>query len=178
MKHTLAIAALVLGLAACKPAEEAPPAKAAAAPVAPAPVQTFRFGNHVPPAVITAVTGTDTASAILAGHVTAEANHAYCLDMTGGADSSEAVTQCEAENRDQPEQRMTADCIARTISDGSDAVWVRDEPAEGGKVMPVWRDRASGDIRDYSGAGGGYVLTAAFRILCPKASADIAPDPF
>ena len=169
-----------LTLCACQPkATEAPaqPDPAPPASGATTPVRYFYFGNHVPRSVITAVEGADTASARLVGHVTAADNHEYCLGMTGGAGSSDAVTQCEAENKDQPDDVMTADCVARTVSDGSSAAWVRDEEAEGGKVMPVWQDKESGDIRDYSGAGGGYVLTAAFRILCPAASANIAPDP-
>ncbi|WP_428151503.1 hypothetical protein [Brevundimonas sp.] len=181
MKHALVAACAVLALAACKPAAETTePGRAA--PAAPtgtaAPVAYFYFGNHVPRAVITSVEGADTASAILTGHVTAQDNYDYCLDMRGGeTPSAGAIAECTAEKVDQPDERMTADCIARTVSDGSDALWVRDEEAEDGKVMPVWQDRASGDIRDYSGAGGGYVLTAAFRILCPAASANVAPDP-
>ena len=180
--RTVGLVLVSLTLCACQPqgsgnGAQPDPTTPAATSATEAPVRHFHFGNHVPRAVITAVEGADTASARLVGHVTAADNHANCLDKTGGAGSSEAVAQCEAENRDQPEESMTADCIARTVSDGSDAAWVREEEAEGGKVMPVWQDKASGDIRDYSGAGGGYVLTAAFRMMCPTASANIAPDP-
>ena len=181
MKHALVAACAVLALAACKPAAEtkAPETAAPAAQTQTAqPVAYFYFGNHVPRALITSVEGADTASATLTGHVTAQDNYDYCLGMTGGENpSAEAVAQCTPEKIDQPDEHMTADCIARTVSDGSDAAWVRDDEAEGGKVMPVWQDKASGEMRDYSGAGGGYVLTAAFRILCPAASANIAPDP-
>ena len=185
--RTVGLVLVSLALCACRPTASDAPAQAdpaapdavssAATPAASAPVRYFYFGNHVPRSVITAVEGVDTASARLVGHVTAADNRAYCLDMTGGAASSDAVARCEAENRDQPEESMTADCVARTVSDGEPAEWIRDEPADDGKVMPVWRDRASGEIRDYSGAGGGYMLTAAFRILCPAASTNIAPDP-
>lgn len=176
--RTVAMVLVSLALCACQPTgsdSRAAPSAPAAAPPASTPVEYFYFGNHVPRAVITAVEGADTASARLVGHVTAEDNHAYCLDMTGGAGSSEAVARCEAENKDQPDETMTADCVARTVSDGSDAAWVRDIEVDGDKVMPVWQDRATGEIRDYTGAMGGDRLTDAFRILCPKASANIAP---
>ncbi len=186
MKYA-ALAALAL-LTACKPAGEAAPAvpapadpavaPAPAAPATPAasPVRYFYFGNHVPRAEILSVEGADTASATLTGRTTAQDNYDYCIGFAG-ADNTEVTARCASEKIEQPVETMTADCIARTVSDGSPAAWVRDDPAEGGKVMPVWQDRASGQIRDYSGAGGGYVLTAAFRILCPAASTRIAPDP-
>ena len=181
IKHVLAAGGAVLALSACKPAVEAPeaPAQATAAAVVTArPAAYFYFGNHVPRAVVTSVEGADTASATLTGHVAAQDSYDYCLGMNGGENpSAAAIAQCTPEKVDQPAEHMTADCVARTVSDGSDAAWVRDDEAVGGKVMPVWQDMASGYIRDYSGAGGGYVLTAAFRILCPAASANIAPDP-
>lgn len=154
------------------PAAEAPPA----GPATPATPATFRFGNHVPPSAIVAVEGVDTANARLVGRTTPEAARAYCADMLGPEASDSALARCVS--ADPAENEMTADCAARTVSDGSPARWVSDQPAEGGKVLPVWRDIASGQTRDYSGAGGGYVLTAAFRIMCPTASANVAPDPF
>lgn len=175
--RTVAMVLVSLALLACQPTgseSTAAPTAPAAAPPASTPVEYFYFGNHVPRAVITAVEGADTASARLVGHVTAADNHAYCLDMTGGAGSPEAVARCEAENRDQPDETMTADCVARTVSDGGNAAWVRDIEVDGGKVMPVWQDTATGEIRDYTGAMGGDRLTDAFRILCPKESANIA----
>jgi len=179
--RTLGLILASLALCACQPTSSEPAATTEApAPNSSAdttPVRYFYFGNHVPRSIVTAVEGADTASARLVGHVTAADNHAYCLDMTGGPASSDAQARCEAENRDQPEETMTADCLARTVSDGSVAAWVSDDAAEDGKILPVWRDKDSGDIRDYSGAGGGYVLTAAFRILCPAVSTNIAPDP-
>ncbi len=178
--------ALLMMLAACQPAGETPaPASAPAGPevAAPAPipasttVRYFYFGNHVPRAEILSVTGADTASATLTGRTTAQDNYDYCMGYSG-PDDADAAARCASEKIEQPVETMGADCVARTVTqDGSDILWVRDEPAESGKIMPVWQDKASGQIRDYSGAGGGYVLTAAFRILCPTASADIAPDP-
>jgi len=176
MKTAFAACAILVFLTACKPAAEpvsTEPAKAAATAT---PVAYFAFGNHVPRSEIVSVEGIDTASARLNGRTSAQDNFDYCLFMTGGDQpSAQAAAQCASEKVDQPLQSMTADCFARTVSDGSDAVWVRDQPGAGGKVLPVWQDKASGDIRDYSGAGGGDVLTAAFRILCPTASANIQP---
>lgn len=169
-----------LALCACQPAGSGPEATAetapaASAPAAETPARYFYFGNHVPRSVITAVEGADTASARLVGRTTPQDSYDYCLGFS--PDPAEGAARCAAEKVEQPDQFMTADCLARTVSDGGDAVWVRDQAAEGGKVLPVWQDKATGEIRDYSGAGGGYVLTAAFRILCPAASANIAPDP-
>lgn len=183
MKTAIAAAAALTLLAACKPTgEPAPRAPAAdpavSAPQAPAatPVRYFYFGNHVPRAQIVSIDGIDTASARLVGQTMAEDNYAYCMGSFG-AGNAEAIAGCADQRTAPPQDEMTADCIARTVSDGSSAAWVRDEEAEDGKVMPVWQDKDSGDIRDYSGAGGGYVLTAAFRLMCPAASTNIAPDP-
>ncbi len=187
MRHAAIVAALILP-AACGPATEpatgtapaapvsAPTVPAAPTPAVRTPVRYFYFGNHVPRAEILSVEGVDTASATLTGRTTAQDNYDYCIGYAG-PDNAEVMARCASEKVEQPVETITADCIARTVSDGGPAVWVRDEPAEDGKIMPVWQDRASGVIRDYSGAGGGYVLTAAFRILCPTASTDIAPDP-
>ena len=189
MRPIFASFAVVLGaalsLGGCGPAPDAAPPADAPAPTTPTPapapqtpapsaaaqpVRYFYFGNHVPRTEITDIQGVDTAHAVLKGVTTAEDAYAYCFEGMG--DRAAAATQCAGQRKPQPEQ-MTADCIARTVSDGGPAVWIRDEPAPNGKIRPVWKDRASGQIRDYSGAGGGYVLTAAFRILCPAASTRI-----
>lgn len=199
----LTAAVLTAALGACKPGTDASPRAGQAdpapaplpatppaiqppdlqAPAAPAPIATeappvtpsavryFYFGNHVPRTEITAVEGVDTAHAVLKGVTTANDAYAYCVEGMG--DPTAAAGQCAGERKAQPE-RMTADCIARTVSDGGAARWIRDEPTDDGKIRPVWRDVASGETRDYSGAGGGYVLTAAFRILCPAASTRIS----
>ncbi|ADK99598.1 hypothetical protein [Brevundimonas subvibrioides] len=183
------VAALLFLLAACKPAPEAAPEASAPALASPAagsagtptatpgaPTRYVWFGNHVPRAEILSIEGVDTASATLTGRTTAQDNYDYCIGYAG-PDDTEVLARCAAEKVEQPVETMTADCLARTVSDGSSARWVRDEPGEGGKIAPVWQDVASGEIRDYSGAGGGYVLTAAFRLMCPAASVDIQPDP-
>lgn len=184
------VAALLFLLAACKPAPEAAPEASAPAPAYPAAgstgapaatpgaptVRYVWFGNHVPRAEILSIEGVDTASATLTGRTTAQDNYDYCIGYAG-PDDTEVLARCAAEKVEQPVETMTADCLARTVSDGSSARWVRDEPGEGGKIAPVWQDVASGEIRDYSGAGGGYVLTAAFRLMCPAASVAIQPDP-
>ncbi|MES2860372.1 MAG: hypothetical protein V4701_02820 [Pseudomonadota bacterium] len=156
--------------------QPAPDASLPASPSSASPVRYFYFGNHVPRAEILSVSGADTASATLTGRTTAQDNYDYCVGYAGPEDT-EVLTRCASERVEQPIETMTADCVARTVSDGSPAAWIRDDPAEGGKIRPVWRDTASGQIRDYSGAGGGYVLTSAFRILCPAASTNLAPDP-
>lgn len=166
-------AAPVSPSAPAAPSPATPPAPEAPPPAASEPVRYFYFGNHVPRSVVTAIEGVDTASARLVGRTTPQDNYDYCIGY--GSDPVAAAQRCAGEKVEQPEEVMTANCVARTVSDGREAVWVRDEPAADGKVLPVWRDRASGEIRDYSGAGGGLVLTAAFRILCPTASATITP---
>ncbi|AQR60291.1 hypothetical protein BZG35_00445 [Brevundimonas sp. LM2] len=179
MKPTAAV--LVLLVTGCSPAAEAPapvaaPAEIVATRPATTPTRYFYFGNHVPRAEILSIEGVDTASARLSGRTTAQDNYDYCIGAAG-PDDADLLARCAAERVEQPVETMTADCLARTVSDGSPALWVRDEPGEDGKVAPVWRDQASGDIRDYSGAGRGYKLSAAFRLMCPAASVTIQPDP-
>lgn len=193
MKSALAATSAML-LAACQPSERpadptpsspvgvpgpasvAPPSATASPAPSTTPVSYFYFGNHVPRAEIVSIEGPDTASAKLTGQTTAQDNYDYCIGYAA-PDEAEVRARCADQKVAPPPDVMTANCVDKTVSDGSEAVWVRDEPGEDGKIRPVWRDKASGQIRDYSGAGGGYVLTAAFRILCPAASVNFQPDP-
>ena len=184
MKPSIAVCAALVLLTACKPAGQAAPTAAPEAAAPPTstpataqPASYFYFGNHVPRAAIVSVEGADTASAKLTGQTSAQDNFDYCVGYPDPADAADAAARCADQKAAPPPDVMTANCIEKTVSDGSDAKWIRDDAAEGGKVQPVWQDVESGQMRDYSGAGGGYVLTAAFRILCPTASANIAPDP-
>lgn len=181
----VAFAALAL-LGGCRPTGEigqtpadhetsgSPTAAPATSATSIEPVVYFYFGNHVPPSVITAIAGADTATATMTGRPTPEDATEFCALYGGGIETDNGKA-CMATF--QQSESMSADCIAGTVSDGSPARLVRDTRDENGKLYPAWQDVQTGETRSNSGAGGGDRLTGAFRIMCPTAAADFVPEP-
>lgn len=159
---------------ATTPATTAAPAAVStsgAAATLPMAQRQFAYGNHVPPARITALTGVDTAHAEMSGRVTEADARAYCAgEPTDPAQPRQVETCTAGYMRDLGTTVMTAmaDCTSRRLNYSGDAYTpVRPDPDYAGYL--TFRSEEHAQLQENSGAGGGLVLNDLFSTLCPAA---------